>query len=57
MQDHIDLGTWDERGLLEPLRVYGNARGQHLNALMDYNITMAALAQVSGWDAAAPGGS
>jgi multidrug efflux system outer membrane protein len=57
VQDHIDLGTWDERGLLEPLRVYGNARGQHLYALMDYNITMAALAQVSGWDAAAPGGS
>ena len=26
VQDHIDLGTWDERALLEPLRAYGNAR-------------------------------
>jgi multidrug efflux system outer membrane protein len=54
--DHIDLGTWDERSLLEPLRVYGNARGQHLYALMDYNNAMANLALISGWDDAAPGG-
>lgn len=56
-QDHIDLGTWDERALLEPLRVYSNARGQHLYALMDFNVAMAALAFVSGWDSAAPGGT
>jgi outer membrane protein TolC len=55
--DHIELGTWDERALLEPLRAYGNARVQHLYALMDYNVTMSALAQVSGWDSAAPTGS
>ena len=35
-QDHIDLGTWDETKLLEPLRAYGNARVQHLQALMDF---------------------
>lgn len=57
VQDHIDLGTWDERALLWPLRSYLNARVQHLTALMDYNLTMASLAQVSGWDAAAPSGS
>mgnify|MGYP001313760810 CR=1 FL=1 len=51
--DHIDLGTWDERALLEPLRAYGNARVQHLYALMDYNVTMSSLAQTSGWDSAA----
>jgi outer membrane protein TolC len=56
-QDHIDLGTWDERALLEPLRSYGNARVQHLTSLMDYNIAMSGLAQVSGWDSAAPTGS
>ena len=56
-QDHIDLGTWDEKTLLEPLRSYGNARVQHLYALMDYNLAMSALAQASGWDAAAPSGS
>jgi outer membrane protein TolC len=56
-QDHIDLGTWDERALLEPLRSYGNARVQHLQALMDYSIAMSNLAQASGWDSAAPTGS
>jgi len=56
-QDHIDLGTWDERGLLEPLRVYGGARANHLYALMDYEVALANLALVSGWDEAAPGGN
>jgi outer membrane protein TolC len=56
-QDHIDLGTWDETKLLEPLRAYGNARVQHLQALMDLNVTLCNLAMVSGWDSAAPSGS
>ena len=56
VQDHIDLGTSDERGLLEPLRAYGNARIAHLYALMDLNVTMSNLALVSGWDGAAPTG-
>jgi outer membrane protein, multidrug efflux system len=56
VQDHIDLGTWDESKLLEPLRAYGNARVQHLYALMDYNVTMSNLALASGWDSAAPTG-
>jgi outer membrane protein TolC len=55
-QDHIDLGTWDEAALLEPVRLYGAARINHLQALMDYNVTMSALAQASGWDTAAPSG-
>lgn len=57
VEDHIDLGTWDERALMEPLRAYGNARVQHLYALMDYNIAMSNLALASGWDSAAPSGS
>jgi multidrug efflux system outer membrane protein len=56
VQDHIDLGTWDERALMEPLRAYGNARVQHLYSLMDYNIAMSNLALASGWDSAAPSG-
>jgi outer membrane protein TolC len=55
-QDHIDLGTWDENALFEPLRLYGGARINHLRALMDYNVTMSALAQASGWDSVAPSG-
>jgi outer membrane protein TolC len=57
VQDHIDLGTWDERALLWPLRSYLNARVQHLQALMDYNLAMSSLAQVTGWDSVAPSGS
>jgi outer membrane protein, multidrug efflux system len=57
VQDNIDLGTSDERALLEPLRAYGNARGQHLYALMDYNVTLSNLALTSGWDSAAPTGN
>ncbi|HEX3772078.1 MAG TPA: TolC family protein [Polyangiaceae bacterium] len=53
-QDQIDLGTWDERALLEPLRSYANARGQHLFSLMDLNVAMSSLALASGWDSAAP---
>jgi multidrug efflux system outer membrane protein len=56
VQDHIDLGTYDERQLLEPLRAYANARGQHLYALMDYNVALSSLALASGWDSAAPTG-
>jgi multidrug efflux system outer membrane protein len=54
VQDRIDLGTSDERALLEPLRAYGSARVQHLTALMDYNVAMSNLAFASGWDSAAP---
>ncbi|MGO9834274.1 MAG: TolC family protein [Polyangiaceae bacterium] len=54
VQDHIDLGTADERALLEPLRSYGSARMQHLTALMDYNVAMSSLALASGWDSSAP---
>jgi outer membrane protein TolC len=55
-QDHIDVGTWDERALVEPLRSYASARGQHNLALADYNIAMSSLSLASGWDSAAPTG-
>jgi multidrug efflux system outer membrane protein len=54
VQDHIELGTWDERSIMEPLKAYGNARVQHLYALMDYNVAMSGLALASGWDTSAP---
>jgi outer membrane protein TolC len=54
VEDGIDVGSNDERALLDPLRAYGNARVQHLTALMDYNLTLSQLAFASGWDAAAP---
>jgi multidrug efflux system outer membrane protein len=54
VQDAIDLGTKDERSLWEPLRIYVYSRANHVVALMDYNVALAELARVTGWDAAAP---
>lgn len=57
VESAIDLGTKDERALMEPLRAYVFARLEHLRALNDYNINLSDLARVSGWDTAAPGGT
>jgi outer membrane protein, multidrug efflux system len=57
IQDGIDLGTKDERALMEPLRAYVNARVNHIYALMEINIALSDLARTSGWDSAAPTGS
>jgi outer membrane protein TolC len=55
-QDAIDLGTKDERFLIEPLRAFVYARASHAQSLMDLHITLSELARVTGWDAIAPGG-
>lgn len=54
VQDSIDLGTKDERALMEPLRVFVDTRLNHMTALMEYHLALSDLARVSGWDAAAP---
>jgi len=54
-QDAIDLGTKDERFLIEPLRAFVFARANHAQSLMDLHVTMSELARVTGWDAIAPG--
>lgn len=57
VQDAVDLGTKDERYLIEPLRSYVFARANHIQALMDLNLALSELARVTGWDAAAPSGT
>ena len=52
--DAIDLGTKDERYLIEPLRAFVSARTNHSQALMDLHVTLSELARVTGWDAIAP---
>ena len=54
VQDAIDLGTKDERFLVEPLRLYVFARANHAQALMDFHVALSELARVTGWDAVAP---
>ncbi len=53
VNDAIDLGTKDERHLIEPIRFYIGARIAHIQALMDFHISLSELARVSGWDGAA----
>ena len=57
IESEIDLGTKDERALIEPLRAYVGARLEHIRALNDFNVNQSDLARVSGWDAAAPTGN
>jgi outer membrane protein TolC len=54
-QDAIDLGTKDERFLIEPLRAFVVARSLHAQSLMDLHVSLGELARVTGWDAVAPG--
>jgi outer membrane protein TolC len=56
VQDQIDLGTKNENAMQEPIRLFLNARVNHVYALMDYNVAQSELARVSGWDAASPVG-
>ena len=57
LQDQIDLGSKQEKDLVEPLRAYIDARVNHVTALMDLNVSLSDLARASGWDGAAPSGS
>ena len=57
VQTAIDLGTKDERALMEPLRWYVSSKFEHNRALMDLSVAMSELARVSGWDSAAPSGT
>lgn len=54
VQDAIDLGTKDERFLIEPTRFYIGARVSHVQAIMDLSIALSELARASGDDSAAP---
>lgn len=49
-QDAIDLGTKDERFLIEPLRAYVFARINHAQALWDLHVNLSELSRTTGWD-------
>jgi outer membrane protein TolC len=52
----IDVGTMEERDMIDPTRQYALQRYSYLNALMDYNMAMANLALATGWDTIAESG-
>ncbi|MBI5533242.1 MAG: TolC family protein [Deltaproteobacteria bacterium] len=57
VQQGIDIGTQDEKDLVDPARQYALQRFSHLNAIMDLNVALSKLALVTGWDAIAPDGT
>jgi outer membrane protein TolC len=56
VKQSIDIGTSEDRELIEPARAYAEHRYNVLNATMEYNLALAKLAKATGWDAIAPGG-
>lgn len=50
---NMDLGTSEEKELVEPARQYALQRYNYLAATMDLNMAMANLALATGWDALA----
>lgn len=57
VQQGIDIGTQDEKDLVDPARQYALQRLSHLNAMNDLNVALSKLALVTGWDAIAPDGT
>ena len=56
IQQGIDIGTSEEKDLIDPAKQYAQQRFNHLNAMMDLNVAVSKLALVTGWDAIAPDG-
>lgn len=54
VQQAIDIGTMEEKELIEPARAWAENRYNVLNATMNLNLALAVLAQKTGWDAIAP---
>jgi len=55
VQMAIDVGTMEEKDLIDPAKAWAQHHYNSLNATMEYNIALAKLAQATGWDAIAPG--
>ncbi|MEZ4440740.1 MAG: TolC family protein [Polyangiaceae bacterium] len=55
VQQAIDIGTLEDKELIDPAKAYAEHRANVLKATMEYNLALSKLAQVTGWDAIAPG--
>jgi outer membrane protein TolC len=56
VQQAIEVGTMQKKDLIDPSKAWAEHRYNVLNAIMQFNLALAKLAQVTGWDAIAPGG-
>jgi outer membrane protein TolC len=57
VQEGIDVGTQEEKDLVDPARQYATQRFNLLSATLELNQAISKLAKVTGWNAIAPDGS
>lgn len=57
VQSGIDVGTMADKDILDPAKAYATNRYSLLNATMELDNAMSALAKATGWDAIAPDGT
>lgn len=57
VQQGIDVGTKEEKDVLDPARSYASNRFSWMNATMELDMAMSRLAKATGWDAIAPDGT
>jgi outer membrane protein TolC len=57
VQEGIDIGTQEEKDLLDPAKAWALNKFNQMNAVMELDMAMSRLAKATGWDAIAPDGS
>jgi outer membrane protein TolC len=56
VKQSIDVGTMEDKDLIEPAKAYAQNRYKLYEATMELNLAISRLAKASGWDAIAPDG-
>lgn len=51
VQQGKDMGLFDEEDLVEPSKAYAMKKARQMEALYEYNLALARLAQTTGWEA------
>lgn len=57
VQQGIDVGTREEKEVLDPAKAYATNRFSLMNATMELDLAMSRLAKATGWDVIAPDGT
>jgi outer membrane protein TolC len=55
VQQAIDVGTLEDKEVIEPAKAWAEHRFNVLRATMEFNLALSKLAKVTGWDSIAPG--
>ncbi|HMY15831.1 MAG TPA: TolC family protein, partial [Polyangium sp.] len=57
VQQGVDVGTREDKDVLDPAKSYATNRFAWMNATMELDMAMSRLAKATGWDAIAPDGT